>query len=103
MKLLALPSYNEGLPNVMLESMACGTPVIATPVGSIPDVLVDGENGLLIYDNSPTALAEAIIEALQRPQLQRIAVNARMLVETEFRYEKLIKTWERIICDVNDV
>jgi len=103
MKLLALPSYNEGLPNVMLESMACGTPVIATPVGSIPDVLVDGENGLLIYDNSPTALAEAIIEALQRPQLQRIAVNARMLVETEFRYEKLITTWERIICDVNDV
>jgi glycosyltransferase involved in cell wall biosynthesis len=103
MKLLALPSYNEGLPNVMLESMACGTPVIATPVGSIPDVLVDGENGFLMYDNSPTALAESIIEALQRPQLQRIAVNARMLVETEFRYEKLIKTWERIICDVNDV
>jgi glycosyltransferase involved in cell wall biosynthesis len=56
-----------------------------------------------MYDNSPTALAESIIEALQRPQLQRIAVNARMLVETEFRYEKLIKTWERIICDVNDV
>jgi glycosyltransferase involved in cell wall biosynthesis len=103
MKLLALPSYNEGLPNVMLESMACGTPVIATPVGSIPDVVVDGENGFLINENSSTALAERITEALQRPQLQRIAVNARMLVETEFRYERLIKTWERIICDAKDV
>jgi len=102
MKLLALPSYNEGLPNVMLESMACGTPVIVTPVGSIPDVVVDGENGFLIDDNSSTALAERITEALQRPQLQRIAVNARKLVETEFRYENLVTTWKSIICDAED-
>jgi hypothetical protein len=102
MKLLTLPSFNEGLPNVILESMACGTPVIATPVGSIPDVLIDGENGFLIDDNSPAALAESIVRALQRPQLQQIAVNARTLVETEFRYEKLIKTWESIICEEED-
>ena len=61
LKLLVLPSYNEGLPNVMLEAMACVTPVLAVRVASIPDVIKDKETGFLIQDNSPAHLANAIV------------------------------------------
>jgi len=99
MKLLVLPSYAEGLPNVMLEAMACGTPVVATSVASIPDVLTDGENGFLMRDNSPTCIAEAVGGALTCPSLKEITVNARTLVENEFRYEKLVDVWGDIVCN----
>lgn len=97
LKLLVLPSYNEGLPNVMLEAMACGTPVLATRVASIPDVIKDGETGFLLQDNSPKCIAEMIRKSLMQPQLRRITANARILVESEFQYEKLSKTWGDII------
>ena len=99
LKLLVIPSYNEGLPNVMLEAMACGTPVLATSVASVPDVIRDKVNGFLIKDNSPSCLAKNIVNTLQYPHLKRITINARNLVESEFRYENVAETWRRIISD----
>jgi glycosyltransferase involved in cell wall biosynthesis len=102
LKLLVLPSYNEGLPNIMLEAMACGTPVLAMNVASIPDVIKDKETGFLIQDNSPACLADAIVETLVYSDLKRIVINARALVESEFRYENLTATWKNIICDTHE-
>jgi len=98
MKLLVLPSYNEGLPNVMLEAMACGTPILVTPVGCVPDVLEDKHTGFIVYDNSPSRLAEAVVQTLEYPDMHQVTTNARALVENEFRYEKVVGTWEDIIC-----
>jgi glycosyltransferase involved in cell wall biosynthesis len=62
---LVLPSYREGVPNVLLESFASGTPVISTQVGGIPEVVIE-DVGLLVDAKSSEQLAEAMISALEK-------------------------------------
>jgi len=97
LKLLVLPSYSEGLPTVILEAMACGTPVLATPVGGVPDVIKDGETGFIMEDNSPECIARNVIRALNHPNLERIAEDARALVEREFTYERAVERWRGVL------
>lgn len=63
--LVTLPSYSEGHPNVLVEALACGRPVVATPVGGIPEV-VDADCGLLVEARDPVALAAGLRDALER-------------------------------------
>lgn len=63
--LLCLPSHNEGLPNVILEAMSCGIPVVATRVGGIPEALPDFA-GVLVQPKDPAALVQALREGLAR-------------------------------------
>jgi glycosyltransferase involved in cell wall biosynthesis len=97
MKLLVLPSYNEGLPSIVPEAMACGTPVLATPVGGIPDLIKDGETGFIMDDNSPACIAENVMRALEHPNLDKIVKNARELVEEEFTYEAVVERYGKIL------
>ena len=73
--LLVLPSLSEGLPNVMLEAMSFGIPVLATSVGGIPEI-IDNKNGILVRPNDPTSLAERMIELLRNDEL-RMAIGSR--------------------------
>jgi glycosyltransferase involved in cell wall biosynthesis len=97
LRLLVLPSYTEGLPNIMLEAMACGTPVLATPVGAIPDIIKDGETGFIMKDNLPECIASNVIRALNYPNLEGIAKNARALVEREYTYEAAVERYREIL------
>ncbi|MCL0090494.1 glycosyltransferase [Dehalococcoidia bacterium] len=101
LKLLVLPSYTEGLPNIMLEAMACGTPVLATSVGAIPDVIKDGETGFIMENNSPECIAENVIRALNHSNLEQITKNARALMEREFTYEKAVERYRQILDEVS--
>jgi glycosyltransferase involved in cell wall biosynthesis len=56
------PSLTEGMPNAVLEAMALGTPVVATAVGGVPDMIEDGVSGLLVSPGDPSALARAVLD-----------------------------------------
>jgi glycosyltransferase involved in cell wall biosynthesis len=94
LRLIILPSYTEGLPNIMIEAMACGAVVLATSVGAISEYIKDEETGFLMEDNSPKCIIENAIRALNCPELDRIARNARSLVEREFSYEVAVRSWQ---------
>jgi colanic acid/amylovoran biosynthesis glycosyltransferase len=75
----------DGLPNVIQEALALGTPVISTDVTGIPEVVRDGETGLQVPQHDPPALASAIEKLLGDPGLRvRLAENARRMIEAEF-------------------
>ncbi|MBN6065642.1 glycosyltransferase family 4 protein [Aggregatibacter actinomycetemcomitans] len=75
----------DGLPTVLLESMALGTPVISTQVAGIPELVQDEITGLCIPSQDPTALADAITRLLDDETLgQQLSLNARALIEREY-------------------
>jgi teichuronic acid biosynthesis glycosyltransferase TuaC len=61
---VCLPSYSEGCPNVVIEALACGRPVVASEVGGVPE-LVSADTGILVPPGRPEALAEALVKALE--------------------------------------
>ncbi|HEY2434199.1 MAG TPA: glycosyltransferase [Vicinamibacterales bacterium] len=68
--LFVLPSRTEGIPLAMLEAMATGIPVVATAVGGVPEVIVNGESGVLVAPNDSLALSAALIRVLSDPTLR---------------------------------
>jgi glycosyltransferase involved in cell wall biosynthesis len=86
---LVLPSYDEGLPLVILEALGSGTPVIATPVGAIPEVLQDGRSALFVTPGNRKDLAEKMIMLIQNPPLRRsLSQEGLALYRSRFTIER---------------
>lgn len=101
LRLLIIPSFTEGLPNVLLEAMACGTPVLATPVGAIPDVIKEGETGFLLTSNDPGRIANKTVELLNEPEiLEEVGENAYNWVRENFNEEVTIRVWQRVLNNI---
>ena len=87
--IFVLPSHDEGLPMAILEAMAAGVTVVATPVGAIPDAIVEGETGLLVPPGDISELARAIAMLLDDVTLRkRLASNARVRCELMFSIDR---------------
>lgn len=83
--IIASDGDQDGIPTVILEAMSVGLPVVATPVSGIPEVVVDGETGLLAPAGDPSALADALSRVLADDALAaRLASGARCLIEARF-------------------
>jgi glycosyltransferase involved in cell wall biosynthesis len=88
--LFVLPSHQEGVSLALLEAMAAGLPVIAAAVGGLPEVVADGESGLLIPAGDPEALAAALERLLGDPEFAaKLGSNARRQVEANYSAERL--------------
>jgi len=95
---LVLPSHTEGLPRVVLEAQATATPVIATRVGGLPEVVEDGKTGLLVDPRAPNRLATAIDklgnDATYRAQLGR---DGRRAVVESYSWQTMYERYERFL------
>ena len=89
--LLVLSSLNEGMGRVLLEAQALGVPVVATKIGGIPEIVIDGKTGLLIEPKRSDILAEAIINILQdNPRREKMRLDAQEWVDAKFSAKTMI-------------
>jgi glycosyltransferase involved in cell wall biosynthesis len=78
----------DGIPNVLLEAIACGVPVITTSISGIPELIRDGVNGLLVPPDDPAALADAVLRLKHEPGLaHRLSGQATATVQEHFNAE----------------
>lgn len=97
LKLLVIPSYNESGPIIALESMACGTPIVAPRVGHILNLIADGENGFIMEDNSPESIYKNTIRALNDKNIDDVINNGRNFVEQEFNYNVAVDGYKKVL------
>jgi len=94
------PSVYEPFGIINLEAMACETPVVASAVGGILEVVVDGETGLLVPPGNPDALAAALTQLLNDPDTrQRMGQAGRRRVEAQFSWASVAERTERVYAD----
>jgi glycosyltransferase involved in cell wall biosynthesis len=94
---LVLPAYDEGLPLVILEALASGTPVICTPVGSIPEVLEDRRSALFVSPGDEAGIAIAILTLLEQPAIGReLSAAGAVLYDQLFTMEAFARSFGRL-------
>jgi glycosyltransferase involved in cell wall biosynthesis len=102
MKLLVMPSHpTEGLPTTILESLACGTPVYATPVSGVPNVVKEGETGFLIHSREPGTVVRDLEEILSNSEdLGAISSCGRALIEEEYSFKAAQSRYRELLSQV---
>ena len=99
-RLLLFPSNYEGLPNSVIESLRCGTPVLASPVGGIPDVIEEGKTGWFLPDTTVEAIEAALCGLLEREDLGDAGRQAEELARKAFSFEDVLERF-RLVFDVD--
>jgi glycosyltransferase involved in cell wall biosynthesis len=93
--LFVLPSLTEGISLTLLEAMARGLPVVATRVGGNPEVVAEGQTGLLVPPRSADALADRMLFLLRRPEVGRqMGLAGRRRVEKHFEIQTMVRRYE---------
>ncbi len=92
------PTRAESFGIALAEAMACGVPVVSTPMGAVPELIDDRVNGILVPANDPRALAEATLELLDNPRkAEEIGQAGRRRVEQDFAWDVVMPFWEELL------
>lgn len=101
MDCLVQPSYTEGTPNSILEAMLAGTPIIATSVGGVPDVIEHGQSGLLVSPHAPAELAQAIqqlaVSTILRKKISEHATVRLQEFSPEAHFQKMMAVYQEAL------
>lgn len=102
--IFVLPSYNEGLPFAIIEAMAAGLAIVATPVGGIPEVVRDGQNGLLVTPGDTAALAASLVQltadsALRQQMGQQNRHTACQELDVRPYARRLVALYKTVLSD----
>lgn len=103
--LLLLPSVAEGIPNVVVEAMALGLPVVSTNCGGVPELIEDGVEGWLVPVRNPQAMADVVVNFTELPmeKIEEVRIAARKKVELQHSEEEMIKGMEELYYEVLEV
>ncbi|MEG2292883.1 MAG: glycosyltransferase family 4 protein [Carnobacterium sp.] len=89
-----LPSYQEGMPMAILETMAYGIPNISTNIGGIPQIITSGENGFLVEPGNKKQLETALLQLIEKDSLaQKISQNSYQTIQQNFSIQTYYKKW----------
>jgi glycosyltransferase involved in cell wall biosynthesis len=98
LRLLVMPSHpTEGLPTTILEAMACGTPVYATPVSGVPDVVWEGETGFMMDQLDPAQITEEVVRHVRSQELTNYSERCRQHVESAYSFEAAVERYRHLI------
>jgi glycosyltransferase involved in cell wall biosynthesis len=101
--IFVLNSHYEGMSNTLLEAMASGLAVIATSVGSNPELVTDGDSGILIPTDDETALMSALERLVADEVLRkRIGMSARQRIARHFSVDEMVNKYSDVYCRVCD-
>lgn len=99
--LLVIPSLQDNFPNTVLESMACGTPVVGFEVGGIPDMIQHCQTGMLVRSGEARALGSAMSELLQNPERRMaLGANCRQYALTHFSLEEQAERYCQLYTEI---
>jgi L-malate glycosyltransferase len=95
--IFALASRSEASPNALIEAMAAGLPAVATAAGGVPEILADGETGLLVPVDDASALARALLRLMDEPSLaDRMGEAARRRAVDRYSFDRMTQAFERL-------
>lgn len=100
---LVLPSLSEGFPNVILEAMASGLPIVATKVGGLPEIVNIGENGFLVEPKNSEQIAEKISLLFKDEKLRKRISRNNIEEVKKYSWESVVDRLEKIYFEVTNI
>lgn len=101
MRIMVLPTYSDAFPTIILEAMACGTPVLASPIGGIPDIIKIRETGFLLDNTSPECIAKNVKDILNYDEICRVIKFSKNLIIREYTFNKAIFRYNKILEEIS--